>query len=110
MTEQEKIKEEIARDFLFDVWKEAKSTTEDSWDDIQWDSLSEKEKGEYFKTAKRLLLYLHSQRGAIKVEKELPLPVVGDKYNDDYVSGYAEAYIDMLKAGFVVTEPLIEEK
>ena len=69
MNKQEKIKMGIARDFLFDIWKDAKSSSEDSWDDVQWESLPEKHQEEYLKTAGRLLEYLRSQ-GVVLIEEE----------------------------------------
>ena len=59
-----------------------------------------------------LLAYLHSQGVVIKAEKELPENnficnlVTGEKYQD---AGYRNAQRDMLKAGYVVVEPLIKE-
>lgn len=45
---------EIAKE-LFDIWKEAKETTDDSWGNIQFDDLPEKHKHEYILTANRIL-------------------------------------------------------
>lgn len=41
---------------LFDIWKEAKSTEEDNWDDVSFDSLPDKHKHEYLKTSKRIIV------------------------------------------------------
>lgn len=58
-----------------------------------------------------VLKYLHSQGVVIKVDKELPNapvpcpePIPNDTY---YYRGYEQAKVDM--AGYVATEPLIEE-
>ena len=40
---------------LYDVWQEAKSPTEDNWDDVEYDILSVTHRREYEKTAKRML-------------------------------------------------------
>ncbi len=40
---------------LFDIWKEAKSTEADNWDDVTWESLPEKHQYEYLLTAKRIV-------------------------------------------------------
>jgi len=40
---------------LYDIWQEAKSSTEDNWDDVEYDILSVTHRREYEKTAKRML-------------------------------------------------------
>jgi len=66
----EKLLEEIGKD-LFDVWKEAKSTCEDSWDDETWDSLPESHKGEYSLTAERIYSKVLSYFASLVGENEL---------------------------------------
>uniref|UniRef100_A0A6M3LRP6 Uncharacterized protein n=1 Tax=viral metagenome TaxID=1070528 RepID=A0A6M3LRP6_9ZZZZ len=58
--------------------------------------------------ASTLLDYLRSQGVVIKVDRELPETPRGDPY-DDYCNGYIQAQEDMLEAGYVATESLIEE-
>ncbi len=52
--DKDKLEKRIA-EWGFDVWKEAKSTTEDNWDDVTWESLPQKHKEEYYKSARRLV-------------------------------------------------------
>lgn len=70
----------------------------------------------YGDIADSILYYLHSQGVVIKVEKELPittglygkpLPING---SDDYNKGQIKGQQDMLDAGYVAVESLIEEE
>ncbi len=45
---------DIARD-LFDIWREAKRSETDNWDDVPWESLSEKHQNEYLLSANRII-------------------------------------------------------
>ena len=54
MSEDEEMREAIAR-WGFYIWKDAKSTETDNWDDVTWESLPEKHKAEYLVGADRLL-------------------------------------------------------
>ncbi len=56
----DRLRERVARE-LFDIWKEAKSTTPEPWDDVQWETLSENAKGEYYKTAQRILSFIRAE-------------------------------------------------
>lgn len=108
MTKQEKIREGIARDFLFEVWKEAKSSEIESWDDVTWESLPEKHKTEYLKTAVSLLNYLHSQGLVIKVDRKLPKRNwYKDWGGESGEAGYKLALEDMV--GYVAVKPLIQK-
>ena len=49
----------IVCQYLFDIWKEAKESSEDEWD-IEYDALPEKHKHEYELTAGRLLMALEN--------------------------------------------------
>ncbi len=57
--------------------------------------------------AKEIIEYLHSEGCVLKVERELPSyrNAVNKSYND-YMLGRE----DMLKAGYVAVEPLIENR
>jgi len=48
------IKELVAKE-LFDIWKEAKSTANDNWDDVTFEALPEKHKHEYYLTVDRIV-------------------------------------------------------
>ena len=56
MTEEwlELLQAEIAIE-LFDIWKESKENTDDSWDNIKYIDLPEKHKHEYILTADRII-------------------------------------------------------
>ncbi len=66
----DKLLEEIAV-ALFDIWKEAKSTCENDWDDVTWDSLPENHKKEYLLTAKRILSKVQEYYASLVGEEEL---------------------------------------
>lgn len=65
-------------------------------------------------TVNRILSYLHSQGVVIKVERELPeVPLWAIRDGIEIKSAdivYKLALQDMLRAGYVATEPLIKEK
>ena len=71
----EDLVEQVATE-LFDIWKEAKSTCEDNWDDVTWDSLPEKHKGEYRKTTHRLISLI---RPSIKMEERKQIAKWGNE-------------------------------
>jgi hypothetical protein len=41
--------------WLYDIWQEAKSSMPDNWDGVTYESLSERDKDEYRKSAQRLI-------------------------------------------------------
>jgi len=55
----------------FEVWKEAKSTTEDNWDDVLWETLPEKHKEEYRKSASRLIEELGYRKPLPELRKKI---------------------------------------
>lgn len=113
MTSKEEIRELRERLCceLFDVWKEAKSTTDENWDDVTWESLPEKHKREYYLTANRIL-----SDPAILVRSKDQTPPLNPYTKRSYIgqqnvlktleennahSYYEEAQQDMLNAGWV---------
>ena len=62
--------------------------------------------------ASQILAYLHSQGVVIKVERELPPRYFANRKKMPWVSDYdveKNTQEEMLKAGYVAVEPLIEE-
>ncbi len=75
---------------------------------IPYSELTEEQKDQDRIWADKSLAHLHSQDVAIKVDRELPDLSVGE-HDYDYVAGYKEASYEMVNAGYVAVEPLIEE-
>lgn len=75
-TEQELIKRMAFQ--LFDIWKEAKSSEEDNWDNVLFEQLSEKEKAEYYLTAKRFVGYYKEALPALAREAGYGMPIDND--------------------------------
>jgi len=50
----DELREKIAKE-LFDIWKDAKSTCEENWEDQDFESLPDKHKQEYYLTANRII-------------------------------------------------------
>ena len=71
----DKVVVEIAKEF-FDVWREAKSTTEDDWDDVSWESLTENHKTEYRKTAQRIIDLIKKYLAGELVEKHIEANII----------------------------------
>ena len=114
MTKQEEIREEVARTFYEE--SDIRKT-------IGWLDLPEETRGSFFYKADNLLFRLHSQHGVVlKVDRELPKnPIkvtnafgMSDKevrernLENDLLFNITQA--NMLDAGYVVVEPLVEEK
>ena len=64
------------------------------------------------RVAKEITTYLHSQGVVLKVDRELPKlyePLTATKEQNDMVRlGYNSCKQDMLRAGYVATEPLVD--
>lgn len=65
----------------------------------------------------QILLYLHSRRGRIEVDRDVPhhklfiSPAFGETLEQEwYIRGYQQAQQDMLNAGYVAVEPIIKEE
>ena len=69
--EEKELRENIVKE-LFEIWREAKESTGESWDDVTFESLPKKHKQEYYLTVERIIKY-HEQAGYRKVTGELPV-------------------------------------
>ena len=60
-------------------------------------------------TPTNVLFFLEKRGVVLKVDRELPINTCGDDY-DCYESCHLIAQEDMLKAGYVATEPIVKEE
>ena len=67
------------------------------------------EVGKDRRAIKDIFEYLHSQGVVIKVDRELPIWELGSISNEVEYAIYKAAQQDMLKAGYVAVEPLVEK-
>ena len=88
------LKEKIAP-WLYDIWQEAKSSMPDNWDDVTYESLSERDKGEYHKSAQRLIDLIRSA-GYVKLTEDQTLHIYDDDMPTDWLAGYKMSQKRML--------------
>lgn len=104
-----KLAEEIAKEF-FDVWKEAKSSMEDNWDDAFWDNLPQKHKDEYLKTAKRILALTNLSKAKAVEEVEIIFgKQLEEAKREAYDDGLDDATNDAYNAGLKDKEKAVED-
>ncbi len=95
MTDQlseQRLREMVAQE-LFDIWKDAKSSEVDNWDDVTFESLPEEHKHEYYLTADRIANYYKEKyKGYVKLAEDQTFPkeLLADFHN----------LSDVLKAGW----------
>ena len=100
MTKQEEIRKGIAKRLYAEHYSISKEDT--------FETTYKRYQVECLDMADVALSYLHSQGGVMKVDKGLPENVV-QEFSPEYDNGYHRGEMDMLKAGYVATEPLIKE-
>lgn len=101
MTRQQKIREQMAK-WLY--WHEVEIFG--ILQPLKWEDLPQIIKDGYYGVANGFLSKLHSQGAVLRVERELPEPQV--KVRGNYNVGYYTCRLDMLKAGYVAVEPLVD--
>jgi len=101
MTKQEEIRMGLATNFFW--------TAHPGGD---WSVLADIAKEFYLERADIALRYLHSHGGVLKVESDLPnnKNLYGVAKDNMAAGCYYHGQMDMKEAGFVATEPLIEDK
>ena len=103
MTKQEKIREGIARELCYEWWNPI----------TQWEDLDDMNRKIYYCLADAVLSYLHKQGVVIRVKGKLPFDSdrakkkLAEKHNW-YGQGLFDMYMDLMTAGYVPVEPLIE--
>ena len=81
-----------------------------------WGKLPLPIRGIYLSHAGEFLKYLHSQGVVIEVDRELPEPIyagcldIPENIKEIYIQGKIDYQQDMLKAGYVAVEPLVQSE
>jgi len=105
VNEYDEKREEVAR-WGFYIWKDAKSTEIDNWDDVTWENVPESHKVEYRKGVDRLL---EDGLAVQAKDQSAPVPSIDHFSWCDWTAedAYAQAQNDMIQSNFrrIVEKP-----